>query len=399
MGIGTSLGAFFETDFHHQAGIDDGVLKPKDTGDDNVAPPDDPKEPDTAKVIPVGFMDKLLGTNGEERHQLWPERMVRDALQTSHDVGAGKIPMWEMDPESGDLHTSIEGLHDSWDLLPFAVGGSMPARIRLNDPIATTDKPGTIPPEEAARLARQPSNIVEHPVEKGHPLSPEEAANRYHNLPSGENIRFAHEYEEHASDSQWAEYEHLVNDPHRQVPFEGDLSQFESSYQRHLDEAFSNEEEVRTTYSQQKIAEAKAKFVDNPTVTKKGNIILARDPEVPSHGNLHFFNFLSDEGVPGEINIREKADGKEIHVGWIGTVGSPGPMDVGKSEIRNLLYLLRDRFPKAEEISGFRVSGARNATGKLSDARMRLPGRGNPNQPLPPRKTIDELVNEWDNGD
>lgn len=42
MPIGTSLGAYFEDSFHHQAGIDTPpeVVKPKDTGDDNTAPPD-----------------------------------------------------------------------------------------------------------------------------------------------------------------------------------------------------------------------------------------------------------------------------------------------------------------------------------------------------------------------
>lgn len=41
MGIGTSLGAYFDDTFSHAAGIQskDGVIKPGDTGDDNVLPP------------------------------------------------------------------------------------------------------------------------------------------------------------------------------------------------------------------------------------------------------------------------------------------------------------------------------------------------------------------------
>lgn len=46
MGIGTSLGAYFDSEFHHSAGIkepnDEMVKKPADTGDDNVLPPPDP---------------------------------------------------------------------------------------------------------------------------------------------------------------------------------------------------------------------------------------------------------------------------------------------------------------------------------------------------------------------
>ncbi len=52
MAIGTSLGAYFESPFHQEAGIE----TPPDTGDDNVLPPDSETQsnpPKEAKVIPV----------------------------------------------------------------------------------------------------------------------------------------------------------------------------------------------------------------------------------------------------------------------------------------------------------------------------------------------------------
>lgn len=58
MAIGTSLGAYFESPFHQQAGIEtpQEVIKPKDTGDDNTLPPDQGTYDDKAKIIPVSDM-------------------------------------------------------------------------------------------------------------------------------------------------------------------------------------------------------------------------------------------------------------------------------------------------------------------------------------------------------
>lgn len=333
------------------------------------------------------FIDKLLGTNGVERHQLWPERMIRDLASTAHDVGTGKIPMWSMDPETGDFHTSIEGLEAAHGMMAGANSAGFPLRIKLRD-IGTNSPAAPIPPEEAARLARQPSNIVEH----GHPLTPEQAADRYHNLPRGDNIRFAHEYEELASSTQWHEYEQLVNDPFRQVPFQ-DLPErqlagrphntFEPHYPQVIEDSFSHAVDsiagIRNqtiSRTQSRVEQMKKDFAESDKVIKKGNISVKDEsgPDTAIHGG-HSFSFMSDDGVVGSLDVRVQRNGKELHVEFIGTIGTPGPMDVGRTEMKNLFKLLADRFPNAEEITGFRVSGARNATGKIGRARMRIPGR------------------------
>jgi len=61
MAIGTSLGALFESDLHHQAGMDNNVMDPemdpeRQTNDNNVKKPKDTTESDgkTASTIPVG---------------------------------------------------------------------------------------------------------------------------------------------------------------------------------------------------------------------------------------------------------------------------------------------------------------------------------------------------------
>lgn len=52
MGIGTSLGAYFETDLDHHSG-NEFVIPPKDTGDDNALPPEEGSYDNKAKVLQV----------------------------------------------------------------------------------------------------------------------------------------------------------------------------------------------------------------------------------------------------------------------------------------------------------------------------------------------------------
>lgn len=55
--------------------------------------------------------NKLTGTVGRgnptgERYQLWPERLVREALSPAGDAVAGKLPTYTIDPITGEAHTS-----------------------------------------------------------------------------------------------------------------------------------------------------------------------------------------------------------------------------------------------------------------------------------------------------
>jgi hypothetical protein len=53
---------------------------------------------------PLG--NQLFGTGGEERYQLWPEKVVREALSVPHDVKTGALPTTSIDPETGEVVTS-----------------------------------------------------------------------------------------------------------------------------------------------------------------------------------------------------------------------------------------------------------------------------------------------------
>lgn len=64
--------------------------------------------------------NKLFGANGEERYQLWPEKMVRSAVTLPGQVVSGEVPV--VDPTTG--RTSQELIERTQDLAGMAGGGS-----------------------------------------------------------------------------------------------------------------------------------------------------------------------------------------------------------------------------------------------------------------------------------
>jgi hypothetical protein len=171
MPIGTSLGAYFDDSFHHATAqwdekYDDNVITPDQSntnkqlnqseldpstgtgievglkkvyiyGDTpSTMPLGSPTEPAGAfngeSATPVapqenaspeppespGIMDKLLGTNGAERYQTWPEKAVRstlDALRLPGDVMSGEVNV-----------DSAQGIERAFNLASTMVFGPAP---------------------------------------------------------------------------------------------------------------------------------------------------------------------------------------------------------------------------------------------------------------------------------
>src|SRR6266496_4411233 len=69
--------------------------------------------------------NKLFGTGGEERYQLWPEKVIRSALTAIPDAYSGKIPMHDVNPETGELEPSQAMIGRAMDMASFAGAGGI----------------------------------------------------------------------------------------------------------------------------------------------------------------------------------------------------------------------------------------------------------------------------------
>lgn len=107
MAIGTSLGAYFESPFHHQSGIE----TPPDTGDDNVLPPDSETQSNPskeAKVIPAMDSSKFKSSSEIEdrRKEHFNSFPQSPQMQNVFEMGDGT--MTALNPNFDDFIKSGE---------------------------------------------------------------------------------------------------------------------------------------------------------------------------------------------------------------------------------------------------------------------------------------------------
>lgn len=310
-----------------------------------------------------GMIDKLLGTNGADRYQTWPERFVRGMvpdglMQNLEGISTGKVPMWAMDPQTGEIHTSPEAIKEGVGLASsatyldtlgrglnppgFGGPGSLTVHLRgdLHDAlkeVGTDDAAHQQFQQLLQQVRRQPSRITEAPPEVPSPvLSVEPPHGSFQQQPwRPEDFHYPE-----ALDT-WAHPE--------------DISEVPGA----------------SSWTKRELQEAKTRF-DTQPVTKKGGLSLVENTE-SSSGTAHHFNFMNKEGNIGELRLYERQAGRELHVGWIGTIAGEGKNTIGHGEIKALAQILKDKFPQAEYITGFRVSGARAVSGSgPMDARMQI---------------------------
>lgn len=70
-------------------------------------------------------VDKLIGANGQDRYQLWPEKVAKEGLSTAGDVLVGKTPQWEVDPVTGDVHTNQQMIEGAQAMSALAGSGGL----------------------------------------------------------------------------------------------------------------------------------------------------------------------------------------------------------------------------------------------------------------------------------
>lgn len=81
--------------------------------------------PDSVGSSGYPVIDKLLGLGGQERYQLWPEKVVREALTAPHDILSGATPQYEVDPNTGDVHTSPQMIAGAQAVSALAGSGGL----------------------------------------------------------------------------------------------------------------------------------------------------------------------------------------------------------------------------------------------------------------------------------
>lgn len=400
--------------------------------------------------VAPSITDRLFGLNGVERYKTWPERMVTDLLTTAGKVSAGEVPMWSMTPD-GEFHTSVEGLEAAHKLMPAANnlpvsihmrGAGLSALEEYHaEPYETTAH------EQFSQLLRQtrrqPSNIenlthgeqraylddlsipepprppaspilsVERPFEDQHifqqepfsttegaearrtatsfhavsepnPYMPEAFRNlsreQVDALPDDRFYNYGHYQPDHgmtpAQEARWSRIDQQEADATRTSFTEADIP---NAWEQPATEAPTHwSKDIRTKVDQ---------AVNNDKIS------FFKD-ERRSEGRTHEFKFASKDGI-GKIAITEKINGKELYVDHIGRVNQGGHIiwgnqaahSFGTSEMKQLVKTLMKEFPKAEVLSGTRVSGARFNSRSTGYASIQLPGRGKSVEiPKPPRR-------------
>lgn len=101
--------------------------------------------------------------------------------------------------------------------------------------------------------------------------------------------------------------------------------------------------------------------------------------EISPEDKHHLFAINDEAGRQvGDLHIRQAPDSKNLFVEWIGgtkDIATPtgGAANVyGPKLIKSLLRQLKEEFPDAEKLVGWRVSGAREKAGKLGAAEVKL---------------------------
>lgn len=71
------------------------------------------------------ILNKLTGANGQERYQLWPEKVVRGGLSAAGDALAGNVPQWAVDKDTGEVHTSPQMIEKAQEISALAGTGGL----------------------------------------------------------------------------------------------------------------------------------------------------------------------------------------------------------------------------------------------------------------------------------
>lgn len=433
MGIGTSLGAYFETDLDHHSGNETvpEVMKPKDTGDDNVIPPDEGSY-DKSLIVPIqykqdaqltpsrtplesGVKQAELDRIASQPSNIGPDEQTSVVPQQSHedstDVALREISRVldrpELPAHTGSFANSRDAQHEA-GIQSFVTelqgiqtdyqqnGETFtPHGIREGEGLeAYARRTIPHPDEEAAMFQQSLSELPGLPVRNPYrqePFDPQDVGRDYRNFherlpPDAMNDHAFYRWGEYQAENsmtpeqedRWVRLDEAEG-ARIASPHEGRTAAYHSLGVESPEEwgarfRREQEESVRSFHEERQanIQNLKDAFEESKDKKKLGSVSLMDDPR--TDGAKNRFVFQTDAGQVGEIHASLRKDGREIRVhGLYGISGNAN--DFGKSEMKSLFRLVAKEYPTAEYVTGFRVSGARGNIGRPNEARMRIPGR------------------------
>jgi hypothetical protein len=109
-----------------------------------------------------------------------------------------------------------------------------------------------------------------------------------------------------------------------------------------------------------------------------------------SGGNDKLFDIVNELGKRvGWTAITPRPVQKNLYVNEI--QGAKGPLSFGTADTRSLIDALKQEFPWAESVSGYRTSGARAKANNRSQARMQI----RPDTTSPAQKELREMIGDY----
>jgi hypothetical protein len=466
MGIGTSLGAYFENDFTHQAGIEDKTHDPmertpdqvdqnkqlekqddqvlggtevglkgtalsdslikefqafrnlgkpyRDQRDGAIAPPEPPPPDNVTMIHPIGFKDRSqepidlnpmndtengvigMGQTGGEGPSVFQSFMATRGRRqqsniTEHPDEVPSRPQEEIPTPA----TSRPADHPDFTRLVDEHYLALVAHSHSQGNEAWQPR-GMLPNETLRQFAEREVNRADPDLRyQGHrePI-PEPDVHSMTDAQLAEHWGISTHSEPQRSDTarmsdaDFYAYGHL-QEPGSMNPYEEarleriDRSHRDQFEQVPFDGPPAFEHEPGNSIGSYAARMAREKLLDykssDAVEVKKGSVGLKVDSDNGYRQQLNFYHEPSN--TVGSLDISERQGGKQLYVHGIGLGENISPNSLGKRAMRDLIEAIKEQYPKAETIKGFRVSGARAAVGQTGDAEMRI---------RPPRQNTQE---------
>jgi hypothetical protein len=389
MAIGTSTGEYYDDEFQHAAGVG------KEYGSELYKEMDDHKEgkdlPDVSE-LPTDTISNMI------------YKMGSDALRAIHSVATGQVPGWEMNPETGEFHTSPEMMESAGAVLPFingttfSVGRGTPG---IPTSLKLVENPETLPSGEEYWNGIHEENQQSLISNLRRQVNPETGTMGV------EDSRLTTPTPRY--DPAWETADLRLAEPN---PFDPNSPDQTERVLHAIHEALNGPEQQAF---ERPISLAQEPFnldaYDRPAKYSPGvqeKIKALRADKSPSElvkdesGNFFFAN---EKGV-GQINASYRSSRKEIRVHSMGLAEDSqgnridplsyqsmreGPQTFGIKDQIKVLRLLKEQYPDAQWISGFRVSGARLITGSGSNEAKMWVGNGPRPEPTARENSIQRV--------